>query len=64
LIVILTLSLSDERLMYEAIYRHCEHLANLEWGSSDAKNAARIAIDAFPQLGYPVPQWVTDLAES
>ena len=59
-----TLSLSDERVMYEAIFRHVSHLAELNWGSSDSVAAARIAAEAFPKLGYPVPHWVTELAQS
>lgn len=60
----LNLSLADERIMYEALYRHVEHLAVLDWGSSDSILAAKMAREAFPQLGYPIPHWVTELAET
>jgi hypothetical protein len=60
----LTLSLADERIMYEAIYRHVDHLAQQDWGSSDSILAAKLATEAFPELGYPVPHWVTELAQA
>jgi hypothetical protein len=56
--------------MYDAIYRHCEHLAQLNWDdddycpSSDSILAARMAVEMFPTLGYPVPHWITELAQS
>ena len=66
-----TLSLSDERILYEAIYRHVEHLAGLNWisdnenvSSSDSILAAQMAVEMFPTLGYPVPHWITNLANS
>lgn len=59
-----TLSLCDERIVYEAIFRHVEHLAQLNWGSSDSILAAQVAVNAFPKLGYPVPHWIIDLAQS
>jgi hypothetical protein len=61
--MITNLSLADERIMYEAIFRHVEHLATLNWGSADSKLAAQMAVELFPQLGYPVPAWVSDLAK-
>lgn len=67
----LTLCLADERILYEAIYRHVEHLAGLNWvsyddnvSSSDSILAAQMAVEMFPTLGYPVPHWVTELANS
>ena len=67
----LTLCLADERILYEAIYRHVEHLAGLNWvsydenvSSSDSILAAQMAVEMFPTLGYPVPDWVTNLANS
>jgi hypothetical protein len=60
----LTLSLCDERIVYEAIFRHVEHLAEQNWGSSDSILAAKVAADCFPKLGYPVPHWITVLAQS
>ena len=60
----LTLSLADERVLYEAIFRHVEHLAQLNWGSPDSISAANIAIEMFPKLGYPVVSWISDLAAS
>ncbi len=65
----LTLCLADERILYEAIYRHVEHLAGLNWisydenvSSADSILAAQMAVKMFPTLGYPVPDWVTNLA--
>jgi outer membrane protease len=58
----LTLSLADERILYAAIFRHVEHLSQLDWGSSDSISAANMAIEMFPKIGYPVPGWVSDLA--
>jgi hypothetical protein len=67
----LTLCLADERILYEAIYRHVEHLAGLNWvsydenvSSSDSILAAQMAVEMFPTLGYPVPHWITELAQS
>ena len=67
----LTLCLADERILYEAIYRHVEHLAQLNWvsydenvASSDSILAAQMAVEMFPTLGYPVPHWITELAQS
>ena len=69
MVITANLSLADERIMYEAIYRHCEHLAQLNWEdhdtyvpSADSIGAARMAVEMFPTLGYPVPHWITDLA--
>ena len=59
-----TLSLSDERIMYEAIFRHIEHLARIDCAATDTVAAAKLAADAFPKLGYPVPHWVAELAHS
>jgi hypothetical protein len=58
----LTLSFADERILYEAMWRHVSHLSQLDWGSSDSISAANMAIELFPKIGYPVPHWVTDLA--
>lgn len=67
----LTLCLADERILYEAIYRHVEHLAQMNWetyddyvASADSILAAQMAVEMFPTLGYPVPDWVTNLANS
>ena len=56
------LSLADERILYEAIWRHVDHLAQQDWASSDAILAAKLAQVMFPELGYPVPGWVAELA--
>ena len=61
MIVATDLSLSDERILYEAMFRHVEHLAQLNYDSADTKAAAQMAADLFPQIGYPVPAWVSDL---
>ena len=55
-------ALCDERIIYEAIWRHVDHLSQIDWDSADAKLAASIAAEIFPQLGYPVPGWITELA--
>ena len=67
----LTICLANERILYEAIYRHVEHLAGLNWlsydenvSSSDSILAAQMAVEMFPTLGYPVPNWITELAQS
>ena len=56
-------SLVDERIIYEAVYRHVEHTAGNGWGSPDSVLAAQVALKLFPQLGYPVPHWITQLAQ-
>ena len=61
----LTLSnvaLCDERVIYEAIYRNVIYLALLDWHSADTKLAAELAVQVFPQVGYPVPHWIAELA--
>lgn len=58
------LSLADERVLYEAIYRHVEHLSQLDWTSPDAILAAQMAQAMFPELGYPVPAWLAELAQA
>lgn len=57
-------SLAEEQILYEAIYRHVEHLWCVQSYSSDTILAAKMAADLFPQLGYPVPHWMTELGES
>lgn len=59
---LMQLSLCEESIAYEAIFRHVQHLAEKDWGSSDTVLAARMAEKLFPILGYPVPGWITDLA--
>jgi hypothetical protein len=61
--ITLSPSLVDERIIYEAIFRHVSHLSQLDWGSSDSIVAAQIAVELFPQLGYPIPHWVTELSQ-
>lgn len=61
MIMATNLSLADERILYEAIFRHVEHLAQQDYDSADTKLAAQMAADLFPQIGYPVPAWVSDL---
>ena len=61
MIVATDLSRSDERILHEAIYRHVVHLAQLDYDTADTKAAAQMAADLFPQIGYPVPAWVSDL---
>lgn len=58
------LSLADERILYEAIFRHVEHLAQQDWAGSDAILTAKLAQAMFPELGYPVPGWVAELAQA
>jgi hypothetical protein len=59
---LMQLSLCEESIAYEAIFRHVEHLSQNDWQGTDTVLAARMAEKLFPILGYPVPGWITDLA--
>ena len=61
MIVATDLSLSDKRILHEALYRNVVYFYDLYHDSADTKAAAQMAADLFPQIGYPTPHWVTDL---
>ena len=61
MIVATDLSPHQRRILHVALYRNVVYYYELYYDSADTKDAAQMAADVFPQIGYPVPAWVSDL---